>query len=143
MPEKALDLSKSTSSIKGIGPSKHDALVKAGIHTINDFINHFPRKYLDRTSITPISQIKNKTQVNLIGKIQSSGMVQGRKRQFFKAMLSDKSGVVVLTWFRGARYMNQYINTGDILAVSGKAEFYNGMQIVHPEYDKLNQDEET
>ena len=142
MPEKALDLSKSTSSIKGIGPSKHDALVKAGIHTINDFINHFPRKYLDRTSITPISQIKNKTQVNLIGKIQSSGMVQGRKRQFFKAMLSDKSGVVVLTWFRGARYMNQYINAGDILAVSGKAEFYNGMQIVHPEYDKLNQDED-
>jgi len=142
VPEKALDLSKSTSSIKGIGPSKHDALVKAGIHTINDFINHFPRKYLDRTSITPISQIKNKTQVNLIGKIQSSGMVQGRKRQFFKAMLSDKSGVVVLTWFRGARYMNQYINAGDILAVSGKAEFYNGMQIVHPEYDKLNQDED-
>jgi len=142
VPEKALDLSKSTSSIKGIGPLKHDALVKAGIHTINDFINHFPRKYLDRTSITPISQIKNKTHVNLIGKIQSSGMVQGRKRQFFKAMLSDKSGVVVLTWFRGARYMNQYINTGDILAVSGKAEFYNGMQIVHPEYDKLNQDED-
>lgn len=142
MPEKAIDLLKSTSSVKGIGPAKHDALTKAGIHTINDLINHYPRKYLDRTSITPISQIKNKTHVNVIGKIQSSGMIQGRKRQFFKAMLSDKSGTVTLTWFRGARYMGQSIKAGDYLAVSGKVEFYNGMQIVHPEYDKLNQDDD-
>ena len=142
MPEKAIDLLKSTSSVKGIGPAKHDALTKAGIHTINDLINHYPRKYLDRTSITPISQIKNKTYVNVIGKIQSSGMIQGRKRQFFKAMLSDKSGTVTLTWFRGARYMGQSIKAGDYLAVSGKVEFYNGMQIVHPEYDKLNQDDD-
>jgi len=142
VPEKAIDLLKSTSSVKGIGPAKHDALTKAGIHTINDLINHYPRKYLDRTSITPISQIKNKTHVNVIGKIQSSGMIQGRKRQFFKAMLSDKSGTVTLTWFRGARYMGQSIKAGDYLAVSGKVEFYNGMQIVHPEYDKLNQDDD-
>jgi len=142
VPEKAIDLLKSTSSVKGIGPAKHDALTKAGIHTINDLINHYPRKYLDRTSITPISQIKNKTYVNVIGKIQSSGMIQGRKRQFFKAMLSDKSGTVTLTWFRGARYMGQSIKAGDYLAVSGKVEFYNGMQIVHPEYDKLNQDDD-
>ena len=40
MPEKALDLSKSTSSVKGIGPAKQDALAKAGIHTINDLINY-------------------------------------------------------------------------------------------------------
>jgi len=142
VPEKAIDLLKSTSSVKGIGPEKQDALTKAGIHTINDLINHYPRKYLDRTSITPISQIKNKTHVNVIGKIQSSGMIQGRKRQFFKAILSDKSGTVTLTWFRGARYMGQSIKAGDYLAVSGKVEFYNGMQIVHPEYDKLNQDDD-
>ena len=49
-------------------------------------------------------------------------------------MLTDKSGTVALTWFRGARYMKQAIKAGDCLAVSGKAEFYNGMQIVHPEY---------
>tara|TARA_B000000475_G_scaffold183326_1_gene147742 strand:+ start:20926 stop:23016 length:2091 start_codon:yes stop_codon:yes gene_type:complete len=142
VPEKALDLSKSTSSVKGIGPAKQDALAKAGIHTINDLINYYPRKYLDRTSITSISHIKNKTHVNVIGRIQSSGIIKGRKRQFFKAMLSDESGIVVLTWFRGARYMNQSIKDGDILAVSGKVEYYNGPQIVHPEYDKLNQDDD-
>ena len=109
MPEKALDLSSPINAVKGIGPAKYNALVDAGIHTINDLINHYPRRYLDRTNITQISKIKNKTQVNLVGKVVALGMVRGRKRQFFKAMLTDKSGTVTLTWFRGARYMNQTI----------------------------------
>ena len=86
MPEKALDLSSPTSAVKGIGPVKYNALFDAGIHTVNDLINYYPRKYLDRTNITQISKIKNKTQVNLVGKVEASGMIRGRKRQFFKAM---------------------------------------------------------
>ena len=142
MPEKALDLLKPTSSIKGVGSAKNNALAETGIETINDLINHYPRKYLDRTNITQISKIKNNMHVNLIGKIDASGMVKGRKRQFFKAILKDKSGIVTLTWFRGARYMNQSIKVGDYLAVSGKVEFYNGLQIIHPEYDRLDKDED-
>ena len=142
MPEKALDLLKPTSSIKGVGPAKNNALAETGIETINDLINHYPRKYLDRTNITQISKIKNNMHVNLIGKIDASGMVKGRKQQFFKAILKDKSGIVTLTWFRGARYMNQSIKVGDYLAVSGKVEFYNGLQIIHPEYDRLEKDED-
>ena len=60
MPEKALDLSSPTSAVNGIGPAKYNALSDAGIHTINDLINHYPRKYLDRKNITQISKIKNK-----------------------------------------------------------------------------------
>ena len=135
---KALDLSKPISSVKGIGPAKNNAFAERGINTISDLVNHYPRKYLDRTNITQISKIKNKMHVNLVGTIEASGMVQGRKRQFFKAILKDKSGIVTLTWFRGARYMNQSVKKGDYLAVTGKVEFYNGLQIIHPEYDKLN-----
>ena len=135
---KALDLSKPISSVKGIGPAKNNAFAERGINTISDLVNHYPRKYLDRTNITQISKIKNKMHVNLVGTIEASGMVQGRKRQFFKAILKDKSGIVTLTWFRGARYMNQSVKKGDYLAITGKVEFYNGLQIIHPEYDKLN-----
>ena len=135
---KALDLSKPISSVKGIGPAKNNAFAERGINTISDLVNHYPRKYLDRTNVTQISKIKNKMHVNLVGTIEASGMVQGRKRQFFKAILKDKSGIVALTWFRGARYMNQSVKKGDYLAITGKVEFYNGLQIIHPEYDKLN-----
>ena len=138
MHGKAPDLSKPISSVKGIGPAKNNAFAERGINTISDLVNHYPRKYLDRTNITQISKIKNKMHVNLVGTIEASGMVQGRKRQFFKAILKDKSGIVTLTWFRGARYMNQSVKKGDYLAITGKVEFYNGLQIIHPEYDKLN-----
>ena len=138
MHGKAPDLSKPISSVKGIGPAKNNAFAERGINTISDLVNHYPRKYLDRTNVTQISKIKNKMLVNLVGTIEASGMVQGRKRQFFKAILKDKSGIVTLTWFRGARYMNQSVKKGDYLAITGKVEFYNGLQIIHPEYDKLN-----
>ena len=138
MHGKAPDLSKPISSVKGIGPAKNNAFAERGINTISDLVNHYPRKYLDRTNVTQISKIKNKMHVNLVGTIEASGMVQGRKRQFFKAILKDKSGIVTLTWFRGARYMKHSVKKGDYLAITGKVEFYNGLQIIHPEYDKLN-----
>ena len=138
MHGKAPDLSKPISSVKGIGPAKNNAFAERGINTISDLVNHYPRKYLDRTNVTQISKIKNKMHVNLVGTIEASGMVQGRKRQFFKAILKDKSGIVTLTWFRGARYMKHSVKKGDYLAITGRVEFYNGLQIIHPEYDKLN-----
>ena len=142
MPEKALNLLDPLNSLKGIGPSRNDTLIQAGISTIQDLINYYPRKYLDRTNIIPIGRVKNNSQVNIIGKIEAAGLVKGRKRQFFKAILSDKSGMITLTWFNGARYINKLIKIGDRLAVSGKVEFYNKLQIVHPQYDKLNTKED-
>jgi len=142
VPEKALNLLDPLNSLKGIGPSKNDTLIQAGISTIQDLINYYPRKYLDRTNIIPIGRVKNNSQVNIIGKIEAAGLVKGRKRQFFKAILSDKSGMITLTWFNGARYINKLIKIGDRLAVSGKVEFYNKLQIVHPQYDKLNTKED-
>ena len=55
---KALDLSKPISSVKGIGPAKNNAFAERGINTISDLVNHYPRKYLDRTNVTQISKIK-------------------------------------------------------------------------------------
>ena len=97
MPEKALNLLDPLNSLKGIGPSKNDTLIQAGISTIQDLINYYPRKYLDRTNIIPIGRVKNNSQVNIIGKIEAAGLIKGRKRQFFKAILSDKSGMITLT----------------------------------------------
>ena len=142
MPEKALDLLDPLSSIKGIGPSKNDILIENGINNIYDLLNYYPRKYLDRSTITPIANIKNNSQTNLVGKIEAAGLVNGRKRQFFKAILADKSGMVELAWFNGAKYLSKSIKIGDRLAISGKVEFYNKLQIIHPEYDRLNNEDD-
>jgi RecG-like helicase len=70
------------------------------------------------------------------------GLIKGSLLGFFKAILSEKSGLFSRTWFNGARNINKLIKIGERLAVSGKVEFYNKLQIVHPQYDKLNTKED-
>ena len=142
MPEKALTLSTSIQSIKGVGPSRADALSAIGIHTVSDLLHYYPRKHLDRTTVTPISKLKKDQEATIIGKVEAADMRRGKRRQYFQAILSDGKGMITITWFNGARYIKKAIKVGDRLAVSGKVEFFNGYQIVHPEYDKLKADED-
>ncbi len=142
MPEKALTLSTSIQPIKGVGLSRADALSAIGIHTVSDLLHYYPRKHLDRTTVTPISKLKKDQKATIIGKVEAADMRRGKRRQYFQAILSDGKGMITLTWFNGARYIKKAIKVGDRLAVSGKVEFFNGYQIVHPEYDKLKADED-
>ena len=142
MPEKALTLSTSLQAIKGVGPARAEALSTIGIHTVSDLLYYYPRKHLDRTTVTPISKLKRDQEATVIGKVEAADLRRGKRRQYFQAILSDGKSMMSLTWFNGARYIKKAIKVGDRLAVSGKVEFYNGFQIVHPEYDKLKDDED-
>ena len=142
MPEKAPTLSTSLHSIKGIGPTRADALSAIGIHSVADFLHYYPRKHLDRTTITLISKLQKDKEATVVGNVEAAGIRQGKRRQYFQAILSDGKGMLNLTWFNAAQYMKRAIKIGDRLAVSGKVEFFNGFQIVHPEYDKLKDDED-
>jgi len=142
VPEKALSLSTSLQSIKGVGPARADALSTLGVHTVSDLLHYYPRKHLDRTTVTPISKLKRDKEATIIGKVEAADMRRGKRRQYFQAILSDGKGMMTLTWFNGANYIKKAIKVGDRLAVSGKVEFFNGFQIVHPEYDQLKKDED-
>ena len=142
MPEKAPTLSTSLHSIKGVGPARADALSAIGIHIVADLLHYYPRKHLDRTTITLISKLQKDKQATVVGNVEAADIRQGKRRQYFQAILSDGKGMLTLTWFNAAQYMKRTIKIGDRLAVSGKVEFFNGFQIVHPEYDKLKDNED-
>lgn len=79
----------------------------------------------------------------MVGTVEACGMRRTRRSKLFRALISDGSGVMTLTWFNGLAYIQKAIKTGDKLAVSGKVEFYRGFQITHPEYDQLKIDEDS
>jgi len=59
----------------------------------------------------------------------------------FKVKLADQSGVLDLTWFRGARYFSRVIVPGDILAVYGKVGYFGRQaQMQHPDFDRLGKE---
>ena len=142
VPEKALSLSSLIKSIKGIGATRADAFSKIDIVNVLDLISYYPRKHLDRSTVLPISKLNVNHEATIIGKVETAGMRRSKRRQYFQAVLSDGKGMLTLTWFNGARYIKKSITIGDRLAVSGKVDFFNGLQMVHPEYEKLKNDED-
>jgi len=133
-----VDLSTPVQYLKGVGPARAKILEKIGIETVEDLLYYFPRRHLDRTTITPIRSLVSDTTATVIGRIEVCGERQTRNRKLFQAVISDGTGLLNLIWFNGIPWVKRSLQVGDRVAVHGKIEFFNGFQIVHPEYDLLN-----
>ena len=142
MQERVLSLSTPLTVLKGIGPKKAEALSIDGLSTIDQLLHYYPRKYLDRTTLTLLSKLSGGQNVNVIGTIQSIKMRKGKFKYFLESIIYDGYGYLTLRWFNGAKYIKKALKIGDKLAVSGKVEFYNGYQIIHPDFEKLKEDED-
>ena len=128
--------------IKGVGPKRAEVLHSLGISTIKDLLYYFPRKYVDRTSLSTIGSIKEADEVNLVGRVKSVNLRRMKKGNFVTANVADHTGSIRLMWFNAADYIHQSLKVGDLLTMHGKVAAYKGShQIVHPEYDKLNANE--
>ena len=128
--------------IKGVGPKRAEVLHSLGISTIKDLLYYFPRKYVDRTSLSTIGSIQEGDEVNLVGRIKSVNLRRMKKGNFVTANVADHTGSIRLMWFNAADYIHQSLKVGDLLTMHGKVAAYKGShQIVHPEYDKLNANE--
>jgi len=62
---------KEITYLKGVGPRRADALQKElGIYSYGDLLAYYPRKYVDRSSISQISNLDGtENYVTLVGKI--------------------------------------------------------------------------
>lgn len=120
--------------LKGVGPKKGDVLKANGIETVFDLFYYVPRKYLDRSLITPIHSVAEGMTVTVIGTVAAAGIVRGRKNRFV-VYLEDKHDQLELVWFSGYRYLQEAFSPGDILCVSGKVKLYGRLHIPHPEFE--------
>lgn len=122
--------------IKGVGPKRGKALEKAGISVLADLLQHYPRRYLDRQQLAKIGTCRVGQEVTVVGRVQSCGVQKGRKSRFI-VLLGDGTGTLQCLWFRGVAYLEKSFKVGQTVAFSGKVTQYRGLQLVHPEYDKL------
>ncbi len=124
--------------LKGVGPKKAELLEKEGIQTIYDLLCYFPRKYLDRTNVKKIGSLKVGDNATVLGKVLTSGSIPGRKK-VFEAIITDGSGNLSLTWFRGHNYLKNIIKKNVVLSVTGEVGEFRGLNMVHPEYEILQE----
>lgn len=138
-------LNNPISSIKGIGPAIEKTLYEqTGILTIEDLLYYRPRRYIDRTLSTSISQIDmNKDQISVSGIVTAINTINNSKRSILKIELSDETGKIYGTFFGGIFYLKKMIKKGDNIVFSGKPSFnYGKIEIIHPEFDFLTDEEE-
>ena len=138
----AFHLLTSISELSGVGSKRKLILNDHGISTLQDLLYYFPRRHLDRTSITPIRKLEKGMVATLIGQVETFGEKSVRRGKLFQVILSDGTGILTLTWFNGVRFMKKLFKVGDRLAIHGKIDWYNGPSITHPEFDKLNPDDD-
>ena len=60
--------------IKGVGPARGKILNKHGINIVSDLIYHLPRRYLDRTNIKTIRNLRIGDEAVILGRIDSFGV---------------------------------------------------------------------
>ncbi|MFC1581274.1 ATP-dependent DNA helicase RecG [Candidatus Neomarinimicrobiota bacterium] len=138
MATDAIDSDSALQFIKGIGPARSKVLAESGLKTVLDLLYYFPRRHLNRTTVTSIKELKRGTNVTVIGSVEVCGERKTRKGKLYQAVLNDGTGLINLLWFNGISYVKRSLKIGDRLAVHGKIDFYKGYQIIHPEYDKLD-----
>ena len=135
-------LNDSIQFLKGVGPKRGDVLENEGIETVLDVLYHFPRRHLDRTSVTSLRNLTKDVTTTVVVKVEAGGIRTARKRKYFQLIVSDETGRMNCVWFNGVQYVRNAFSPGDRVAFHGKVEFYNGYQMVHPEYDKIGDEED-
>ena len=138
MPELTLD--SSLQYLKGVGPRRAEILSKVGLNSVRDLLYYIPRAYLDRSNIVDIGEIKANTDVTVIGRVYTTGILKGR-RQRFEVVVGDDTGYIALIWFSGFQYLQKMIKKGDIFAVTGRVTYFMQHQIVHPELERIEDED--
>ncbi len=148
-------LARPVQYIKGIGPRKSAVLAAHGVATVRDLLYYVPRRYLDRSTILTIGQLRSGTgsidagsrkdagadvrrDCTVVGEVRSfRTMGVGRKARFV-LVLADDTGSMQCVWFGGVQYWKKAFEIGEVLAVSGQPTFYGSvLQFVHPALDRL------
>jgi ATP-dependent DNA helicase RecG len=131
--------------LKKVGPKRAELLgSEAGIKVYGDLLTYFPRKYVDRSQVHRIRDIRSEmAQVTLLGKITAMEEAKGNKGTRLNATFSDGSGTVELVWFKGVKFIKESLKIGEEIVIFGSPRIFGrSIQIAHPEIEKGKSPEE-
>ena len=135
--------------LPGVGP-KRASLLRSELNagTIGDFIRIYPFRYIDRSSIVPISAatpdmayVQIRARVEEIGLFGANGSIAAEDAKFntvrrMSVKVSDGTGYMELVFFKGIKWMYSKLKDGGEFVFFGKPSIFKGrLNMVHPEVD--------
>jgi ATP-dependent DNA helicase RecG len=127
--------------LKGVGPARADMLKKElQIFTFGELLSFFPYRYIDRSKILKISEIKDDSAyIQIRAKIISVHTLGTHHAKRIIATVRDDSGEIDLIWFQGIKWIMDKLKPGTEYIIFGKPTWFNGRtNIAHPELEPPN-----
>ena len=128
--------------VKGVGERRAEVWAEQhGVRTVRDLLHFYPRRYLDRSTVTPIGRLRETTEpVTVVGTVRAQNQVPGNRSNRFELILEGEDGAKMkCTWFQGIWWVKNAFEKGERVAFHGKVQKYGRWHsMTHPDYDKLD-----
>jgi len=111
-----------------------EKLARIGIETVQDLLFHLPRRYEDRTRLTPMGAVRPGDKVLVQGQIQTAE-VSVRGRRILRCVVSDSSGRIECRFFHFSAAQSNNMQPGIQMRLFGEVRAgRHALEMVHPEY---------
>ncbi len=126
--------------LKGVGTALALKLEKLAIHTLQDLLFHLPLRYQDRTRVTPIGALRPGDECVIEGEVKVADIVKGRRRSLL-CRIQDGTGTLTLRFFHFSAAQKNNLKPGTRIRCFSEARTgANGLEMVHPEYKRVDED---
>ncbi|MEZ2389165.1 ATP-dependent DNA helicase RecG [bacterium RCC_150] len=121
-----------------------------GLSTVGELLNYFPRRYLNRGELTPISQLPLDEDATLIARVLSNStrQMKARRGSLTEVVVTDETGggqapgTLKVNFFNGFR-ARQELQPGRLVLFSGKVTRYaKALNMTNPDFTVLDEDPE-
>ncbi|TMK43679.1 MAG: hypothetical protein E6G66_15045, partial [Actinobacteria bacterium] len=116
--------------VKGVSAKQAEALADSrfGIRTVQDLVQHYPRRHLDFSETKAIREVGVGDEVTIIGEVRKVNAPPPQRRKApLKAILSDGTSNLTLVFFNQPWRARQ-LAAGTRIAAKGKITSFRGIR---------------
>ncbi len=122
--------------LKGVGPALESRLADMELHTVLDLVQHYPRRWIDRTKKTDIAALAVGEEATVFAEVRT---IHGRRtrqgRALVEAVVHDGTSMLTITFFNQA-WREKQLSVGTEASFFGKLDVYRGKrQMANPVVD--------
>jgi ATP-dependent DNA helicase RecG len=122
--------------LKGVGEKRASGFAKMGVETLLDLLQHYPRRYIDRTNEATIADLAVGEEGMVLASVDRvTTRRMGGRRTMVTAVVRDRSGALTCTFFNQP-WREKQLSPGTEAVFFGKLEmFRNTRQMTNPIVD--------
>ena len=136
---------KPVTDLKAVGDKLRAGLAEMGIETVLDLLEHYPRRYVDRTERAEIHELEIGQEATVDAEVKSvhARRTRDRKRTIVNATVYDGTGLLEIVFFNQA-WRERQLRPGTQVSLFGKVDSYRGKrQMTNPVVDVVGRSGET